>query len=144
MRQMCIQRARTCQNGKHRIASSVSERSRRSRPIVAPMRTARQASCALARFHVEGQLWRSRRASLALPSARTHGGRRARARVSRAETTPPSKQARPLGRASRQGGGRFGRQLLAPRSGPNQLLHPRQSWNCVSVPPFVTSDELRH
>ena len=34
--------------------------------------------------------------------------------------------------APRQGGGRFGRQLLAPRSGPNQLLHLgflRQSWN---------------
>ena len=28
-------------------------------------------------------------------------------------------------RASRQGGGRFGRQLLAPRSGPYQLLHLR-------------------
>ena len=40
-------------------------------------------------------------------------------------------------------GGCFGRQLLAPRSGLYQLLHLRQSWNCVSVPPFVTSDDLR-
>ena len=39
-------------------------------------------------------------------------------------------------RASRQGGGHFGRQLLAPRSGLYQLLHLRQSWNCVSVPPL--------
>ena len=54
--------------------------------------------------------------------------------LSRAETTPPQQAGAPV-RASRQGGGRFGRQLLAPRSGPYQLLHPRQSWNCVSVPP---------
>ena len=30
----------------------------------------------------------------------------------------------------------FSRQLLAPRSGLYQLLHLRQSWNCVSVPPL--------
>ena len=54
----------------------------------------------------------------------------------------PSKQARPLGHRAKAGG-RFGRQLLAPRSGLYQLLHLRQSWNCVSVPPFVTSDDLR-
>ena len=41
---------------------------------------------------------------------------------------PASRRAR-WGIAPRRG--RFGRQLLAPRSGPNQLLHPRQSWNCV-------------
>ena len=45
----------------------------------------------------------------------------------------PSKQARPLGHRAKAGG-RFGRQLLAPRSGLYQLLHLRQSWNCVSVP----------
>ena len=45
-------------------------------------------------------------------------------RMSRAETTPPQQAGAPA-RVSRQGGGRFGRQLLAPRSGPNQLLHPR-------------------
>ena len=44
--------------------------------------------------------------------------------LSRAETTPPQQAGAPA-RVSRQGGGRFGRQLLAPRSGPNQLLHPR-------------------
>ena len=44
--------------------------------------------------------------------------------MSRAETTPPQQAGAPA-RVSRQGGGRFGRQLLAPRSGPNQLLHPR-------------------
>ena len=67
-------------------------------------------------------------------------------RMSRAETTPPQQAGAPA-RVSRQGGGRFGRQLLAPRSGPNQLLHLRQSWNCVSVPPpcnVQRSDDLRH
>ena len=54
----------------------------------------------------------------------------------------PSKQARPRGYRAKAGGC-FGRQLLAPRSGLYQLLHLRQSWNCVSVPPFVTSDDLR-
>ena len=55
------------------------------------------------------------------------------ATMSRAETTPPQQAGAPV-RASRQGVGRFGRQLLAPRSGLYQLLHLRQSWNCVSVP----------
>ena len=58
----------------------------------------------------------------------------------RNNASPASRRAREY-RA--KAGDCFGRQLLAPRSGLYQLLHLRQSWNCVSVPPFVTSDDLR-